>query len=447
MFKRVLIANRGEIAVRIIRALREMDIHSIAVYSEADKDCLHTKLADEAVCIGAPPAEKSYLSIPTIISAAEVSKADAIHPGYGFLAESAQFSEICASCGIVFIGPPSEVIEKAGDKAVARQIMVKAGIPVIPGTDGVIEKERDALSFAKRASYPVMIKSAGGGGGRGMRIVHNDRELRQQLQTAQQEAGSSFDNAGIYLEKFVEEPRHVEFQILADGFGNIIHLGERDCSIQRRHQKLVEEAPCPTLTEKARIRMGRAAVRAAQAVNYVGAGTMEFLLDKSGNFYFIEVNTRVQVEHPVTEMVTGVDVIKEQIEIAAGGRLSHRQRDIETRGHAIEFRINAEDPDNGFKPMSGRVDLYSPPGGPGVRVDSHLYSGYEVPSQYDSLLAKLIVWGETRDEAIHRSKRALKEFAISGLKTTIPFHQKVVENAAFVQGEVYTDFIERHLEA
>lgn len=443
----MLIANRGEIAVRIIRALREMDIHSIAVYSEADKDCLHTKLADEAICIGAPPAEKSYLNIPTIISAAEVSKADAIHPGYGFLAESAQFSEICASCGIVFIGPPSEVIEKAGDKAVARQIMVKAGIPVIPGTDGVIEKERDALSFAKRASYPVMIKSAGGGGGRGMRIVHNDRELRQQLQTAQQEAGCSFDNAGIYLEKFVEEPRHVEFQILADGFGNIIHLGERDCSIQRRHQKLVEEAPCPTLTEKARFRMGRAAVRAAQAVNYVGAGTMEFLLDKSGNFYFIEVNTRVQVEHPVTEMVTGVDVIKEQIEIAAGERLSHRQRGIETRGHAIEFRINAEDPDNGFKPMSGRVDLYSPPGGPGVRVDSHLYSGYEVPSQYDSLLAKLIVWGEGRDEAIHRSKRALREFAISGLKTTIPFHQKVVENAAFVQGEVYTDFIERHLEA
>lgn len=455
MFKRVLIANRGEIAVRVIRACKEMGINSIAVYSEADKESLHVRLADEAICIGPAQAEKSYLSIPSVISAAELTGAEAIHPGYGFLAENAQFSEICASCGIVFIGPPPEVIEEFGDKATARQIMVKAGIPVIPGTDGVIEKERDALSFAKRASYPVMIKAAGGGGGRGMRIVHNDRELRQSLHTAQSEAGTSFNNSGIYIEKYIEEPRHVEFQILADMEGNVVHLGERDCSIQRRHQKLVEESPCPFLSSKQRARMGKAAVRAVRAARYVGAGTIEFLVDKEGNFYFIEANTRIQVEHPVTEMVTGIDVVKEQIRIAAGEKLSYSQGDISTVGHAIEFRINAENPDDNFKPMAGKVELYNPPGGPGIRVDSHVYSGYTIPPFYDSLLAKLITWGRTRDEAISKARGALREFVITGrstslrtsLKTTISFHQRVVENAAFVQGEVFTDFVERHMGA
>lgn len=446
VFKRILIANRGEIAVRVIRACKEMGINSIAVYSEADRESLHVRLADEAICIGPAPPEKSYLSVPSIISAAELTGAEAIHPGYGFLAENAQFSEICASCGIAFIGPPPEVIEQLGDKATARQIMVKAGIPVIPGTDGVIEKERDALSFAKRASYPVMIKAAGGGGGRGMRIVHNDRELRQSLHIAQSEAGASFNNSGIYIEKYIEEPRHVEFQILADMEGNVVHLGERDCSIQRRHQKLVEESPCPFLSSKQRARMGKAAVRAVRAARYVGAGTIEFLVDKEGDFYFIEANTRIQVEHPVTEMVTGIDVVKEQISIAAGERLSYSQGDINTVGHAIEFRINAENPDDNFKPMAGRVELYNPPGGPGVRVDSHIYSGYTIPPFYDSLLAKLITWGRTRDEAISKARGALREFVITGIKTTIPFHQRVVENAAFVQGEVFTDFVERHME-
>lgn len=444
MFKKILIANRAEIAVRVIRACREMDVTSVAVYSEADRECLHAKLADEAICIGPAAAEKSYLSIPNIISAAEVAGVDAIHPGYGFLSENAQFSEICASCGIVFIGPPPEVIEKLGDKATAKTMMEDALIPVIPGTEGVVEREREAMTFASKAGYPVMIKASGGGGGRGMRIVYNERELRQSFHTTQSEAGAFFNNSAIYLEKYIEEPRHIEYQIMADTLGNIVHLGERDCTIQRRHQKLLEESPSRSLTDRQRRRMGRVAVKAAKAVGYVGAGTIEFLLDKDGNFYFIEANTRVQVEHPVTEVTSGVDIIKEQIRVAAGEPLRYAQRDIALKGHAIEFRINAEDPHDNFRPMGGRVTLFRPPGGPGVRVDSHLYSGYTIPTNYDSLLAKLIVWGADRTEALARSRRALREFALEGVKTTIPFHEWIVDNATFVNGEAYTDFVERH---
>ncbi len=444
MFDRVLIANRGEIAVRIIRACREMGIHSVAVFSEADKDALHTRMADEAICIGAAAPEKSYLNIPHIISAAEVSQADAIHPGYGFLSENARFSEICSSCGITFIGSPPEVIEKLGDKAMAKTIMTKANVPVVPGTDGVIEREREALTFAASVSYPVMIKAAGGGGGRGMRIVFNEKELKQAFHTTQSEAGAFFNNSAIYLEKYIEEPHHVEFQILADVKGNIIHLGERDCSVQRRHQKLLEESPSSFISQRQRVKMGKAAVKAASAVGYVGAGTIEFLVDRNGEYYFIEANTRIQVEHPVTEMISGVDIIKEQLRIAAGEKLSKTQRDIELKGHAIEFRINAEDPSDNFKPMGGKVAIYQPPGGPGIRVDSHLYTGYTVPTQYDSLLAKLIVWGEDRNEAIRRSRRALDEFQIEGIKTTMPFHHWILNEKTFLDGEVYTDFVEKH---
>ncbi len=444
MFKRVLIANRGEIAVRIIRTCREMGIHSIAVYSEADKNSLHVQLADEALCIGPPAPEKSYLNIPNIISAAEVSQAEAIHPGYGFLSENSQFSEICMSCGLVFIGSPPDVIDKLGDKSEAKKIMANASISVIPGTDGVIEKEREALRFAGEAKYPVMIKAAGGGGGRGMRIVYNERELNQAIHTTKSEAGAFFKNASIYLEKYIEEPRHIEFQILADSKGNVVHLGERDCTIQRRHQKLLEESPSRFLDKKMRARMGKTAIKAAKTVNYVGVGTIEFLVDKSGEFFFIEANTRIQVEHPVTEMTSGVDIIKEQIRIAAGETLGYGQHNLFNQGHAIEFRINAEDPGNNFKPMAGKVDFLRLPGGPGVRVDTHLYNGYTVPTQYDSLLAKLVVWGGNKKEAFDRSLRALGEFRIDGIKTTIPFHQWIMENEMFLNGEAYTDFVEKH---
>jgi acetyl-CoA carboxylase, biotin carboxylase subunit len=446
VFKRILIANRGEIAVRVIRACKEMGIESVAVYSEADKHSLHVTEADVAVCIGPPPADKSYLNIPNIISAAEVTGVDAIHPGYGFLSENAKFSDVCATCGITFIGPSHKVIDTLGDKVSARSIMAKAGIPVIPGTSEAIEKERHALSFAAGAGYPVIVKASGGGGGRGMRICYTDKELRKALQTAQSEAGAFFSNPDVYIEKYIMEPRHIEFQILADSHGNVVHVGDRDCSIQRRHQKLLEEAPCPYIEPRLRNTMGKVAVRAARAADYVGAGTIEFLVDPRGDFFFIEANTRVQVEHSVTEMVSGVDIIKEQLRVAAGETLSVTQRDIDLRGHAIEFRINAEDAENGFKPAGGTVEFFNPPGGPGVRVDTHLYSGYTVPTQYDSMLAKLIVWGRDRDEAVSRGLRALDELRIDGLKTTIPFHKWILTNREFLTGKAYTNFVEENYE-
>lgn len=445
MFKKILIANRGEIAVRVIRACRELGIATVAVYSEADRDSLHVKMADEAYCIGPAPSSKSYLNKANIIAAAEVSGADAIHPGYGFLAENANFAQICRDCGITFIGPPPEAIEKMGDKAVARETMIKAGVPVVPGTEGAVEDIDEARRIAEEIGYPVMIKAAAGGGGKGMRIAHNSHDLEKALQTARAEAEAAFGNPAVYLEKYVEEPRHIEFQILADHYGNIIYLGERDCSLQRRNQKLVEEAPSTALTPELRRKMGEMAVRAAQAVGYTNAGTVEFLLDKHNNFYFIEMNTRIQVEHPVTEMVTGIDLVKEQIRIAAGEPLAWRQEDITINGWSIECRINAEDPARNFMPCPGKIEIYHPPGGPGVRVDSAAYQGYVIPPYYDSMVGKLIVWGRNRDEAIARMERALREFVIEGVKTTIPFHLRIMENAFFRRGEVYTNFIQRRM--
>lgn len=445
MFDKILIANRGEVALRVVRACKEMGVSTVAVYSEADASSLHAKLADEAVCIGPPPSKSSYLSVPNIISAAEISGADAIHPGYGFLAENAEFAEVCRSCNITFIGPPPEAIEKMGHKSAARETMAAANIPVIPGTEGAITAMNEALAFAEHVCYPVMIKASAGGGGRGMRVVTSAEEMKGSLEMAQAEAHAAFGNDEVYIEKCIELPRHVEFQILADSYGNIIHLGERDCSIQRRHQKLIEEAPCPVLGEELRARMGEAALAAARAAGYVNAGTVEFLLDADGSFYFMEMNTRVQVEHPVTEAVTGVDIIKEQIRIAAGERLQHTQQDVRIHGHAFEYRINAEDPERDFMPGAGTISLYNPPGGPGVRVDSHLYTGYEIPPFYDSLIAKLIIWGETRDEAIARSRRAIEEFIIDGVPTTLPFHEQVVDNDAFGRGDVHTNFVAAHI--
>ncbi len=444
MFKRILIANRGEIAVRVIRACRELGIESVAVYSTVDANSLHVSEADTAICIGPGPAEKSYLNIPSIIAAAEVAGADAIHPGYGFLAENARFSDICSTCGITFIGPPPDVIDRLGDKVAARTIMEDAGVPVIPGTRGAVTKERQALTFAAQAGYPVIVKAAGGGGGRGMRICYTDKELAQGFQTAQVEAGTYFKNPTVYVEKYILNPRHIEFQILADQHGNVVHVGDRDCSIQRRHQKLVEEAPSTFITAKTRAAMGKIAVRATEAAAYVGAGTIEFLVDEAGKYYFIEANTRVQVEHSVTEAVAGLDIIKEQIRIAEGERLSVTQRDISLFGYAMEFRINAEDPASDFRPTGGTVEFFSPPGGPGVRVDTHLYSGYRVPSDYDSLLAKLIVWGRDRTETIARGKRALREMIIEGMATTIPFHLWLLEQEEFVSGQATTNFVEQH---
>lgn len=443
MFRKILIANRGEIAVRVIRACKELDIATVAVYSEADSEALHAKLADEAICIGPAQVHRSYLNIPNIISAAEITGVDAIHPGYGFLAENPQFAEICKSCRITFIGPPSEAIEAMGHKSEARRRMQVAGIPVTPGTSGSIKDADEALRAAGEIGYPVIIKASAGGGGRGMRIAQNEKELVKFLQMAQSEAKAAFGNDDVYMEKYVEEPRHVEFQILADAYGNVIHLGDRDCSIQRRHQKLIEESPSPSISDKTRTEMGEVAVRAAKAVGYVNAGTIEFLVEPDGSYYFMEMNTRVQVEHPVTEMVTGIDIIKEQIKIAAGEKLSYKQENIQQNGHAIEFRINAEDPSKGFMPAGGKIELYNPSGGPGVRVDSHLYTGYEVPNYYDSLLAKLIVWGKDREEAMQRGRRALEECVVIGIATTIPFHLKILENAFFRKGEVYTNFISR----
>lgn len=445
MFTKILIANRGEIALRIIRACREMGIISVAVYSEADSASLHVWEADEAICIGPAASAKSYLHIPSIISAVEISGADAIHPGYGFLAENAHFAEICEACNIKFIGPKAGAIEGMGDKANARKTMIAAGVPVLPGSEGVVEKPEDAIEMAREIGYPVMIKASAGGGGKGMRIAQNEGELLKAIQTAKTEAQAYFGNAEFYLEKYVEESRHIEFQLMADDYGNVVYLGERDCSLQRRNQKLIEEAPSTALNEQLRAKMGADAVKAAKAVNYSGAGTVEFLLDKYNNYYFIEMNTRIQVEHPVTELITGIDLIKEQIRVAAGEKLGYTQSDIKINGWAMECRINAENPDKNFMPSPGTITTYHPPGGPGVRIDSVAYAGYSIPPFYDSMIGKLIVWGRDRDEVINRMKRALLEFEIEGVHTTIPFHLKVLDNAFFQRGEVYTNFIQRRI--
>ena len=444
-FSKILIANRGEIALRILHSCEEMGIATVAVHSTIDRNALHVQLADESVCIGPPSSSRSYLNIPNIISAALTRNATAIHPGYGFLAENARFAEICADHQIAFIGPTPEAILAMGDKSTAKKTMQAAGVPTVPGSEGLIESESEAKQVARAIGYPVIIKATAGGGGRGMRLVRNESELGKLFGAAQGEAEAAFGNAGVYLEKFIECPRHIEFQILADHYGHVIHLGERDCSIQRRHQKLLEEAPSIALGDEIRDKMGTAAVRAAQSISYRGAGTVEFLLDKSGNFYFMEMNTRIQVEHPVTEMITGLDLVSEQIRIAQGEALGLTQDQVCLQGHAIECRINAEDPEQNFRPHPGTISGYLPPGGPGVRMDSHVYTDYEIPAYYDSLIGKLIVWGHNRDTAIKRMKRALRECAITGVPTTIGFHQKILEIPAFLAGDVYTDFIERHM--
>lgn len=444
-FDKILIANRGEIALRIIHTCAEMGIATVAVHSTIDRQALHVQLADESVCIGPPPSGKSYLNIPNIIAAALTRNATAIHPGYGFLAENARFVEICNDHQLTFIGPSKEAMLAMGDKSTAKKTMQEAKVPTVPGSNGLLRDEAEAKTVAAEIGYPVMIKATAGGGGRGMRLVRDETELVRMFQAAQGEAEAAFGNGGVYLEKFVENPRHIEFQILADSHGNVVHLGERDCSIQRRHQKLLEEAPSAVLSPELRQKMGAAAVRAAQSINYVGAGTVEFLLDKSGDFYFMEMNTRIQVEHPVTEVVTGIDLIAEQIRVAQGEKLRFTQKQVNLKGHAIECRINAEDPQHNFRPHPGRISAYLPPGGPGVRIDSHVYTDYEIPPYYDSLIGKLIVWGENREVAIKRMKRALRECAITGVPTTIDFHQKILEVPAFLKGEIYTNFIAEHL--
>lgn len=445
MFSKILIANRGEIALRIIRACRELGVQTVAVYSEADRDSLHVRFADEAVCVGPAPSPDSYLNIPSIISAAEITDVEAIHPGYGFLAENAHFAEICESCNIKFVGPSAQTIRSMGDKVIAKETMAKKKVPVIPGGDGVIESKEDALEIAKAIKYPVIIKAAAGGGGKGMRICHNDVTLVSSFTIAQNEAEVNFGNPDVYIEKYIERPRHIEFQIIADKFGNVVHLGERDCSIQRRHQKLLEESPSPALDDDLRKKMGEVAVRAAQAVNYKGAGTVEFLMDRSGEFYFMEMNTRIQVEHPVTEMVTGIDIIKEQIRIAAGEKLGFGQDDVTIHGAAIECRINAEDPKNNFIPSPGMVEELNIPGGFGVRVDTHIYQGFEISPYYDSMVAKLIVHGHDRKEAIYRMNRALEEFYIGPIKTTIGLHLDILKDPRFLKGKVTTHFLDKML--
>jgi acetyl-CoA carboxylase biotin carboxylase subunit len=444
-FSKILIANRGEIALRILRTCEEMGIATVAVHSTVDTHALHVQLADEAVCIGPPTSSKSYLNIPNIISAALTRNAAAIHPGYGFLAENARFAEICADHQITFIGPSPAAMRAMGDKSTAKETMQRVKVPTVPGSEGLLADDREALSIARDIGYPVMIKATAGGGGRGMRLVKEASELPKLFSAAQGEADAAFGNPGLYLEKFIERPRHIEIQILADNYGNVIHLGERDCSIQRRHQKLLEEAPSPALTQKLRDQMGHAAVAAAKSINYTGAGTVEFLLDKSGKFYFMEMNTRIQVEHPVTEMITGLDLIAEQIRIAQGEKLQIKQNQVILNGHAIECRINAEDPDRNFRPHPGRISGYLPPGGPGVRMDSHVYTDYEIPAYYDSLIGKVIVWGRDRPTAIRRMKRALRECAITGVPTTLGFHQKILDSPEFLSGEVYTNFVEQFL--
>ncbi|HVS09267.1 MAG TPA: acetyl-CoA carboxylase biotin carboxylase subunit [Planctomycetota bacterium] len=444
MFRRVLIANRGEIAQRVIRTCRQLGIETVAVYSQADADALYLRQADETICIGPAPGSKSYLHIPSIISAAEIADVDAIHPGYGFLAENAHFAEVCNSCNIQFIGPDPETIEALGNKSNARAMARSADVPVVPGSDGPLEDERAALSIAEEIGYPVIIKASAGGGGRGMRIARNDPSLVSGFHAARSEAEAAFGDGTVYLEKLIENPRHVEFQVLGDRHGRILHLYERDCSIQRRHQKLVEESPSPNLTPALRERMGAAAVRVARAASYHNAGTVEFLLDRAGNFYFIEVNARIQVEHTVTEMVTGLDLIELQLRIAAGEPLGFTQEDVRQDGHAIECRINAEDPERDFQPSPGLIEMFAAPGGPGVRVDSHGYSGYRIPPNYDSMIAKLLAHRRTRDSAIATMLRALDEFVIVGPKTTIPLLRRVLNHTDFRSGEHDTGFVERY---
>lgn len=440
MFKKILIANRGEIALRVIRTCREMGIKTVAVYSTADKDSLHVRFADEAVCIGKPSSADSYLNIPHIMAAAEITNADAIHPGYGFLAENSKFSKICADHGIKFIGPTPEMINAMGDKVTAKETMIKAGVPVVPGVEGLLQGVEHAKSAAAEVGYPVILKATAGGGGKGMRVVWAENEIEKAFETAKAEAAASFKNDGIYMEKFVEEPRHIEIQIAGDQFGTVCHLSERDCSIQRRHQKLVEESPSPFMTDELRERMGQAAIKAAKAINYESVGTIEFLVDKHRNFYFMEMNTRIQVEHCVTEEVINYDLIKEQIKIAAGERISGKSYYPEM--HAIECRINAEDPYNDFRPSPGKITVLHTPGGHGVRVDSHVYAGYVIPPYYDSMIAKLIAVAQTREEAIDTMHRALSEYVIEGIKTTIPFHLQLMQNEDFRKGNFTTKFLE-----
>ena len=440
MFKKILIANRGEIALRIIRTCREMGIKTVAVYSTADKDSLHVKFADEAVCIGGPKSAESYLNIPHIMAACEITNADAVHPGYGFLAENAKFAQICADHGIKFIGPTPDMINKMGDKITAKETMIKAGVPVVPGGEGLLESIDAAKKLAKEIVYPVIIKATAGGGGKGMRVVWNESEIEKAFNDAKMEAAASFKNDGLYMEKFVEEPRHIEIQVAGDQFGNVCHLSERDCSIQRRHQKLVEESPSPFMTPDLRQRMGDAAIKAASAINYESVGTIEFLVDKHRNFYFMEMNTRIQVEHCVTEEVVSYDLIKEQIKIAAGEKISGKN--YEPQLHAIECRINAEDPYNDFRPSPGKITVLHTPGGHGVRVDSHVYAGYVIPPYYDSMIGKLITVAQTREEAINTMYRALSEYVIEGVKTTIPFHLQLMQNEDFRKGNFTTKFLE-----
>ncbi len=442
---KVLIANRGEIALRILRSCREMGIATVAVYSTIDRNALHVQLADEAVCVGDAPSNKSYLNIPNILAAATSRGVDAIHPGYGFLAENDRFAEICSDHGIIFVGPTPHAIRSMGDKSTAKSTMIKVGVPTVPGTDGLLDSSEQAALLAKDIGYPVMIKATAGGGGRGMRLVEGPDAIEDLFKAAQGEAEAAFGNPGLYMEKFIDRPRHVEVQILSDSHGNVVHLGERDCSIQRRHQKLLEESPSPALDETLRLRMGEAAVAAARSINYEGAGTVEFLLDREGNFYFMEMNTRIQVEHPVTEMVTGVDLISEQLRIAGGEPISFTQDEVHLRGHAIECRINAEDSAHNFRPSPGRITGWLPPGGPGVRVDSHVYTGYEIPPFYDSLIGKLIVWGHNRNAALKRMRRALNECAVTGITTTIDFHLNLLDRDEFLTGDVHTKFVEQEM--
>ena len=448
MFEKILVANRGEIAVRVIRACKELNIRTVAVYSEADVNSMHVQIADEAICIGKAAASESYLRIDRIISAAEIADVDAIHPGYGFLSENAHFADVCESCNIRFIGPSSRAMNALEDKAVSRALAKKAGVPIPPGSEGILENEKDALAVAKKIGYPVMIKAVAGGGGRGMRIAHNDISLVKGYHTARTEAEKAFGNAGVYIEKFIENPHHVEFQILGDGKGNIIHLGERDCSVQRRHQKLIEETPSPLMESKfrkLRDKMGKAAVRIAELANYTNAGTVEFLVDDRGNYFFLEVNKRIQVEHPITEEVTGIDLLRYQLMIAMGEPLRHKQNDIKFEGHAIECRINAEDPFDDFRPSPGRIEMYYQPGGHGVRVDTHAYAGYTIPPNYDSMIGKLITYGKDRREAMDRMSRALSEYMITGIKTTISFQQAILQDPNFRRGVYSTSFVEQLL--
>ena len=445
MIKKVLIANRGEIAVRIIRACKEMDIETVAIYSEADKESLHVQIADEAYCVGPTISKESYLNLTNIISVAKLTGCDAIHPGYGFLAENADFAELCRECNLIFIGPSPEAISKMGTKDVARDTMKEAGVPIVPGSQGIIKNTEEAIELANQIGYPVIIKATAGGGGKGIRVARHEEELIKGIQITQQEASTAFGNPGVYLEKYVEDFRHVEIQIMADTHGNAIHLGERDCTIQRRLQKLLEESPSPALDENVRKQMGEAAVKAAVAVDYTGAGTVEFIYEyKTKSFYFMEMNTRIQVEHPVTEMVTGMDLIKEQILVASGEKLSLQQEEVQFNGWAIECRINAENPAKKFMPSPGKVEMYLPPGGFGIRVDSAVYPGYSIPPFYDSMVAKLIVHGKTREEAIAKMKRALSEFVVEGVHTTIPFHLQLLDHPDFVKGEFNTKFLEEH---